>query len=96
MDAGGVKRVLQQFLSTPEPLRRVQLPPVIFISQPPGIRGESERMYKVMCRGSRRAWADYSGKFETMEQAEECKERAEKRRACDIHGKEIEYKIFAI
>ena len=67
-----------------------------FISQPPGKRGESERMYKVMCRGSRRAWVDYSGKFETMEQAEECKERAEKRRACDIHGKEIEYKIFAI
>ena len=65
-------------------------------SQPPGKRGESERMYKVMCRGSRRAWVDYSGKFETMEQAEECKERAEKRRACDIHGKEIEYKIFAI
>lgn len=53
-------------------------------------------MYKVMCRGSRRAWVDYSGKFEIMEQAEECKERAEKRRACDIHGKEIEYKIFAI
>ena len=66
------------------------------ISQPPGKRGESERMYKVMCRGSRRAWVDYSGKFETMEQAEECKERAEKRRTCDIHGKEIEYKIFAI
>ena len=44
MDAGGVKRVLQQFLSTPEPLRRVQLPPVLFISQPPGIRGEREKM----------------------------------------------------
>ena len=53
-------------------------------------------MYKVMCRRSRRAWVGYSGKFETMEQAEECKERAEKGRACDIHGKEIEYKIFAI
>ena len=36
MDAGGVKRVLQQFLSTPEPLQRVQLPPVLF----PGMLGK--------------------------------------------------------
>ena len=53
-------------------------------------------MYKVMCRGSRRAWVDYSRKFETMEQAEECKERAEERRTCDMHGKEIKYKIVTI
>ena len=53
-------------------------------------------MYKVMCRGSRRAWVDYSGEFETMGEAQKCKERAENRRVCDIHGKEIKYKIVTV
>lgn len=53
-------------------------------------------MYKVMCRGSRREWVDYSGKFETAKEAKECKERAENRRTCDIQGKEIKYKIVTI
>ena len=41
-------------------------------------------------------WVEYSGKLETVEAAQECKERAEKRRTCDIHGKEIEYKIVTV
>ena len=31
-------------LGTLEPLRRIRFPAVLFISQPPGIRGESDKM----------------------------------------------------
>lgn len=39
---------------------------------------------------------EYSGKFENMEEAQECKERAGKRCACDFRGKEIEYEIVTV
>ena len=51
-------------------------------------------MYKVMCKGSRRAWVDYSGKFETMEQAKECKERAENAALVISTGKKLNIKFL--
>ena len=39
-------------ISTLEPLRRIRFPAVLFISQPPGRRGESEKMLKCKICGS--------------------------------------------
>ena len=35
---------MEKKIGTLEPLRRIRFPAVLFISQPPGIRGESEKM----------------------------------------------------
>ncbi len=54
-------------------------------------------MYKVFCRARKnQKWVEYSADFSTFEEAEKCKEMAEKILACDIHGNLIVYKIFSV
>lgn len=51
-------------------------------------------MYKVYCRGRKNSkWKPYSKKFNTLEEAENCKKNAEDRRICDIYNNIIIYKI---
>ena len=51
-------------------------------------------MYQVFCNSkTHQKYQSYSKKYETIEEAEQCKKRAEERNICDIYGNLINYKI---
>ena len=54
-------------------------------------------MYKVYCQGKKhKKWQEYSQLFKKLEEAEECKKKAEALRTCDVDGNIIRYKIIKI
>jgi len=54
-------------------------------------------MYKVYCRGRKYCkWVEYSGEFDTLQEAENCKQWAEDLRTCDVYGNLIVYKIKTV
>lgn len=54
-------------------------------------------MFKVYCRSkSHKKWNEYSQPFVELDNAIKCKEKAESRRTCDVHGNLIEYKVMKI
>lgn len=51
-------------------------------------------MYQVFCKGRKNSkWQPYSVKYETIKAAELCKQQAEERKTCNVHGDLIKYKI---
>ena len=54
-------------------------------------------MFKVYCRSkAHKQWKEYSQPFIELDNAIACKEKAEKRRICDVFGNLIEYKVMQI
>lgn len=54
-------------------------------------------MFKVYCRSkAHKQWKEYSQPFIELDNAIACKEKAEKRRTCDVFGNLIEYKVMQI
>ena len=54
-------------------------------------------MFKVYCRSkAHKQWTEYSQPFMELDNAVKCKEKAEKRKVCDIFGNLIEYKVMVM
>lgn len=50
-------------------------------------------MYQVYVKAKGKKWVEYSEKFNNISEAKKCKEEAERRMTCDIHGNLLQYKI---
>ena len=51
-------------------------------------------MYQVYCKPKNKKMVEYSRKFETKEEAENCKLKAESLMTCNVKGELIKYKIM--